>query len=137
MTIINDRFKQIKRIIGGIYKADPVEVADGDQVALSLDNIGRVKISCVPFDPINGAGDNIAFTATATRSGQLTIGGRYWLWATKSCYLAFGDNSIDATSSDFPLPPGAVVEYMPSTDRDYISAIRITDTGILYIGRAA
>lgn len=134
---VNTKFSVSKTVIGGIYQSDPPSVLDGEPVSLHLDSTGRIKVSTFPFDPINGSGQALAYGAVAIRSTQLTIGGIYWLWATEKVWIAIGDETIIATPADFPLPPGAVIEYSPSTDRDFISAIQMDQVGTLYIGRSA
>ncbi len=132
-----EKFRERRRISGGVYKENPDTVSDGEPVSLLTDNAGRLDLACVPFNPPSGGGQAVAFSAIAGRSTQLTVGARYWIWATESCWISMGDSSITATSSDFPLPPGAVTEYTPTTDRDYVSVVQISQTGSVYIGRAA
>ncbi len=135
---INEKYDPTKRIVGGVYAEDPTPASSGENVALSVDDIGRMNLACTPFDPQAGSGQALAFSAVAARSTVLTIGARYWLWATEAAWIAVGGDSITATSSDFPIPPGAVTEYTPTTGRDYVSAVRITaSSGTLYIGRSA
>ena len=134
---IDNKFESKKRVSGGIYSEVPPTVSDGDKVALSLDNTGRVKLHDTPFSPQAGNGQAIAFGAAAVRSTQLTTGSIYWVWTTEAAWISFGDNTVVATAIDFPLPPGAVVEYTPASGRDYISALQVTGVGVVYIGMAA
>ncbi len=135
---VNTNYNHPKTIVGGVYMdPDPTGIAPGDPVALNVDEIGRLKLACTSFSPTVGAGQAIAFSTVAGRSTVLVTGGRYWIWASEGCWIAFGDNTITAASGDFPLPPGAVTEYIPTTDLDYVSAVQINQTGTLYIGRAA
>lgn len=132
-----EKFEVTKRVVGGIYSDSRTEVDAGEPASLNVDSIGRIRLSCTPFNPQEGTGQAIAFSAVAGTSTQLSVGERHWIWSTEACWIRVGGASVTATSSDFPLPPGAVTEYIPTTGRDYISAIQISQTGTLYIGQSA
>jgi hypothetical protein len=91
------------------------------------------------FDFVDGGTSNeaVAFTDTAGRTAAaLTVGAKYHIWASQDCYVASGNGSVDATTSDYALPKNQVREYIPQTNRDYISAIRVATSGTIYVSKA-
>ena len=90
------------------------------------------------FDFVDGGAgnDTLAFTATADRSGALTVGSKYHVWADQDCWVASGGSGVTAVSGDYPLPKNQVREYIPQSGLDYLSAVRIATSGSLYIARA-
>lgn len=92
----------------------------------------------VPFRPQINKGQEVAYTAVAARTANaLTHRKAHWVWATTHCWIATGDNTVVADTNDFPFPAGAVAEYTPrDATEDYISAVRITDDGSLFVGQS-
>ena len=99
----------------------------------------HMQVGHSDFDFVDGGGgnDTLAFTDSADRcAAALTVGAKYHIWSDQDCYVATGGSSVDATSSDYRLNKNRVMEYIPQTGRDYISAIRIATSGNLYISKA-
>jgi hypothetical protein len=76
------------------------------------------------FEPVDGGGEAINISSSATRSSQLDVGKTYHVTAEADCYWTVGGSSVDATTSDYFLREGVYLEYTPTSGKDYISVIR-------------
>lgn len=78
---------------------------------------------------------NLGFSATAATSALpsgLAANEVCRIAATEDCYIAFGDNTVQATTDDYLFPAG--VEYVKIPfGASYISALRVTTSGILSV----
>ena len=112
--------------------------AEDDIVALRGDSEGRL-LSRADFEPVDAGGQAINIAGSATRSSQLTVADVVQIYAEADCYLVAGGSSVDATSSDYYLPAGIIVEYEVATGKDYISCLQKSTsvTGGLHLCKVA
>lgn len=82
-----------------------------------------------PFTP--GATQSISVTATTgatainTKSaGQVRI---VSMPGSDTAYIAFGLNTLEATTSDIPIPPESVVYFSVPQQASYVAAVCATD----------
>lgn len=108
------------------------------------------------YDESEGAGENVSIASAQNRSGALEQG-RYYIYATVDCWWKRGGSTVEATaettagtdkSSHF-LPAGTfwfftiarrqVYDGNRATglEKNYVSVIRSSTDGVLYIRRAA
>jgi len=74
----------------------------------------------------------IAFTDTAGVNADSFVAEVVRLIATEDCYVKFGDGDIVATSSDMLIKANQP-EYFTLRGEGYISAIRVTSSGNLFV----
>lgn len=118
----------------GEYRTTELELSDGESAALGLSKEGYL-ITRSDWEPIDGGGTSINYTDVASSAGPLTVGAEYHLIATTKCYITVGGNGIAATSSDYLLLQDTIFPYVARTGKDYVSAIRHTDSGTLTVCR--
>ena len=78
----------------------------------------------------------ISVSGTTARSAALSVG-VYRFIANTSCYYRQGDVTVDATTSDHFVPAGQEREFFVenATNDGYISAIRVSVSGSVYLHR--
>jgi hypothetical protein len=140
----------IKKTLFGVFRA--IRTDDDGNLAV----VGDVAVTSVPetdvdivriagvstrrFVPVDGGGQAINIGAAATRSAVLTVGENYHIVGEENCYIVAGNSTVDATTADYFLPAGLVVEYVPTAAGDqYISCIRDATDSVagLHISRAS
>ena len=124
----------------GLTKVGGMKVPVRAEQVISTSNFKPVhtQVGHSDFDFVDGGGgnDTLAFTDSADRSIALTVGAKYHIWADQDCYVASGGSGITATNADYRLPKNQVREYIPLTSKNYISALRISTNGSMYISKA-
>lgn len=91
----------------------------------------------------DGEAQSVSITGTAARtsadfSAPTNLNSRariIALWADTATHIKFGSSSVDATTSDFPIPANTLV-YLPlDPSDDRVSGIKVTgsDDGNLYV----
>ena len=76
------------------------------------------------YEPVDGGGQAVDIGSTANRSSALTVGALYHIVADVECYIVAGDDTVEATTSDYHLIPGFVFPFIAKTNKNYISVIR-------------
>ena len=97
---------------------------------------GTAPIPSVPFFPMNGEGQVIAFGAAALTSAAMTLLREHVIWASADCWIRVG---AGAAALDFPLPQGAIFVFTPTTlgVDDTLSVIQVAaGGGNFYIGQS-
>jgi len=138
---IGDSFEALKRIVGGFYNESPTPVSDGAPVSMRLGDTGQLYVigdGCtIRFRPQAGTGQALTISGVSNRSTALTIGKRHWIWSTQDVWVVRGGSSVNATTSDFPLPARAVAEYTPSAaSNQYVAVIQMDQVGTVYIAQS-
>ena len=83
-----------------------------------------------------GGGTKLAVTTTTGRTAALAHGKRYLVSsdeATALVHLRVGGSAVVATTSDFCLPAGAVLEIEPEPDLDQLAAITSSGTAGVFV----
>jgi len=78
----------------------------------------------------------VAYTDTAARSSQLTVGKNYVVCASTDCWISQGGSSVDAavdTANSIFLAKGVFLTIRVESGSDYISAVRSSSSGTLVI----
>ena len=98
------------------------------------------SLPSIPFRPQGGEGQVLAIGPASVRTAVLTITRAHWVFATKHAWINTGGAAVVAAALDFPLPSGAVAEYVPYAANQYIAVIETAesagDPGNLYVGRS-
>lgn len=115
---------------------EPFKPLSGCQVATSNFAPLHIAQGHTDFEPVDGEGQTVAFTDSQARSTVLTVGAKYHMWADQDCYIVVGGSGISATSSDYRLNKNRVIEFIPKTSTNYVSALRISTSGNLYVSKA-
>jgi len=100
----------------------------------------RVNVQNI-FRPQSGQGGRATVGAESARIGPLTPHKEYQFFVTKLSWIAIGDSSVTATTSDFPLSTGGVYRHTPTgTDDNYIAFIEDGSasavTGYIFYGQS-
>lgn len=79
----------------------------------------------------------VAIASTSTRSTELSGGDRTGafvsIYATAGCYLAVGDDTIEATTDDHYIEPGARRDFYVPAATLYLAVIRESGDGELRV----
>lgn len=128
----------VQKVLFGVFRALRVDSEGRAEIVANIASIAGVNTQ--RFIPYDGGGQSLDIGAAADRSSALTIGEVYHITGEENCYIVAGNSSVDATTADYFLPSGLVVEYVPTVAGDqYISCIRDDTDSVagLHISRAS
>jgi hypothetical protein len=100
----------------------------------------RVNVQNI-FRPQAGDGGRATVGVASARIGPLDLHKEYHFFVTKLTWIAIGDVTVTATTSDFPLSAGGVYRHTPTGNDDryiaYIEDPSVTaTTGYIFYGRS-
>lgn len=110
----------------GQYRSDATALAldNNDAGMPQLDLQGHL-ITRSNWEPIDAGGSRVSIGSSAARSGALTVGAEYHLYAKVDCWIVAGGVAVDAVAgADYFLPAGIIFPYVVKTGKNYISVIR-------------
>ena len=82
-------------------------------------------------------GDRLVYGAASVRSGPLVIGDIYHVWTSTVAWIRYGTVAITSfVGTSYPAMPYTVYPLYATTTEQYVSVIRDTANGVLYVGRA-